>query len=122
MDLNRCIYLTEDEEISDFYERTFNTEGHTQLQLYPNEYIFVGNEVYCYQDDFLRRVNYNTITSEYGGTIKPRNIEQIAAIDMLQDETTTVKLITGTWGTGKTMLIAAQSIADLEENKYEKIV
>jgi len=122
MDINRCIYLTEDNEISDFYERTFNTEGHTQLELHPNEYIFVGNEVYCYQDEFIRRVNYGTITSEYGGTIKPRNIEQVAAIDMLQDDTTTIKLITGTWGTGKTMLIAAQAIADLEENKYDKIV
>ena len=122
MEVNRCIYLTKDEEISDFYERTFNTEGHTQLELHPNEYIFVGNEVYCYQDDFIRRVNYNTIDSEYSGTIKPRNIEQIAAIDMLQDDTTTIKLITGTWGTGKTMLLAAQAIADLEEDKFEKIV
>ena len=96
MEINRCIYLKEDKEISDFYERTFNTDGHTQLELYPNSYVFVGNEVYCYQDEFFRRVNYKTINSEYSGIIKPRNAEQIAAIDMLQDEITTIKLITGT--------------------------
>lgn len=122
METNRCIYLTEDEQISDFYERSFNTEGHTQLPLHPNEYVFIGDEVYCYQNDFFRRVDYKTIDSEYFGTIKPRNIEQIAAVDMLQNSDNTVKLITGTWGTGKTFLLAAQAIADLEDGKFDKIV
>ena len=47
VDYNCCLYLNEDSEIADFYEKTLNTEGHTQIDLYENQYIFVGNEVYC---------------------------------------------------------------------------
>ena len=122
MEVSRCIYLTKEEEISDFYERTFNTEGHTQLELHPNEYIFVGNEVYCYQDDFIRRVNYNTIDSEYSGTIKPRNIEQIAAIDMLQDRTSKVKILRGVYGSGKDYLMINAALSLVGDGTYDKIV
>ena len=122
IDYNGCLYLNEDSEIADFYEKALNTEGHTHIDLYENQYIFVGNEVYCWQDGFIRRVDYQTIDSEFSGIIKPRNIEQVAAIDMLKDEKTTIKLITGTWGTGKTMLLTGEAVALLEENKFDKIV
>ena len=36
--------------------------------------------------------------------ITPRNEEQVCAFDLMKDPSKTVKLLTGTWGTGKTLV------------------
>lgn len=106
-----------DEEIADFYEKKFDASS-----LLENEYVIIGNEVYCYQNDDLRRVEYPMIENNYSGVIKPRNTEQKAAMDMLLDDTSTIKLITGTWGTGKTLLLVTAALKGVEDGKFDKIV
>lgn len=116
MEFNGCTYLT-DEEMSQFYAGDYST-----TKLFEGQYVFVGEEVYKLKNNELVRVKYPRIESAFSGVVKPRNKEQIAAIDMLQDEDSTIKLITGTMGTGKTMLLAAQAISLLEKGEYDKIV
>lgn len=89
---------------------------------YENQYVLIGEEVYKYQHGECQRVNYQILEGQWIETIKPRNIEQKAAIDMLLDEQTTIKLIDGTWGTGKTMLLAAAALKGVEEGRFDKIV
>lgn len=106
------------EEYADFYSSGKITDN----IIYENEYVFVEDEVYCYQNKFFRRVNYPSIENKWSGMIKPKNIEQRAAIDMLLDNTSTLKLITGTFGTGKTLLLVTAALKALEESKFDKIV
>ena len=52
----------------------------------------------------------------------PRNDEQICAFDMVKDPDTTVKVITGKWGTGKTMILVAAALEALKAKKFERII
>ena len=56
------------------------------------------------------------------GKIKPRNIEQELAFHMLQDERTKIKVLTGRYGSGKSMAMIAQGVALLHQGIFEKIV
>lgn len=93
-----------------------------------NEYIAVKDEyenvigVFKCVNDKLRKVYYKTINTRFLGKIKPRNIQQQMAIDMLYDSDTTVKIITGKFGTGKDFLMCAAAVDLLEHGKFEKIV
>ena len=41
---------------------------------------------------------------------------------MLLDESKTIKLLTGSWGTGKTMLLVSAALNMLNRGRYEKII
>lgn len=105
-----------DEEASEFYTKQ------TCDNILENEYVIIGEDLYCYQEGNYRRVNYPQIDNEWSGTIKPKNIEQKAAMDMVLDEKTTIKLITGTWGTGKTLILVTAALKGIEEGRFDKIV
>lgn len=55
-------------------------------------------------------------------TIVPRNAEQICAINMMRDDRSTIKLITGSWGTGKTMLLVTAALEALYDKQFDKII
>lgn len=52
----------------------------------------------------------------------PHNDEQICAFDLIKDRSTTIKLITGTWGSGKTMILVTAALQALEEGKFDRII
>lgn len=70
----------------------------------------------------LAKVPYKAISSRFLGKVKPRNIQQQMAIDMLYNPDTTVKVITGRFGTGKDFIMCSTAVDLLEHNKFEKIV
>lgn len=55
-------------------------------------------------------------------TITPRNTEQICAFDLFKDDSKTIKVITGTWGTGKTMIMVNAALEALSYGKFDKII
>ena len=55
-------------------------------------------------------------------TITPRNEEQVCAFDLMKDPTKTVKLLTGTWGTGKTLILVTAALEALKAGRFERIV
>lgn len=55
-------------------------------------------------------------------TIYPRNEEQACAFDMIKDPNKPVKLITGHWGTGKTLILVAAALEALQKGRFERIV
>lgn len=96
-------------------------------KLQENEYgilNFNGNivEKVKKQNNYIDIIHFQTIDTKFGGKTKPRNIEQELAIDMLHDQNSTVKLITGTFGTGKSLLCIAAALEAIERGKFEKIV
>lgn len=54
--------------------------------------------------------------------ITPRNEEQVCAFDLMKDPTKTVKLLTGTWGTGKTLILVSAALEALKAGRFKRIV
>jgi len=54
--------------------------------------------------------------------ITPRNEEQVCAFDLMKDPTKTIKLLTGTWGTGKTMILVSAALEALKQGRFDRIV
>lgn len=92
-----------------------------------NEYLIAedqsGNPVdyFRWNDGKFHHIKFPTINSNYLGVIKPRNPEQRIAFDLIKDKDVPVKLLTGTWGSGKTLTLICQALEDLEAGRFEKI-
>lgn len=54
--------------------------------------------------------------------MRPKNAEQELAVDLLMDDSITVKLLTGQFGSGKTLLSVAAACQMLQAQRYERIV
>lgn len=57
-----------------------------------------------------------------GEKIKARNIEQRMAIDLLLNQDVKVKLLLGTYGTGKTLFALTYALEQIGRGKYDKLV
>lgn len=115
--------LTE-EGLADFYS---NRDKYVDL-VRENQYLLIKDftgeiiDKYCRQNDELRQVKYNVIQNAYCGKIKPRNLQQELAMDMLIDKYSKVKLIQGVYGSGKDYLMLNQALSLVEKGKFQKIV
>lgn len=95
--------------------------------LLENEYLIVKDgsvraDVLKWQDGRMKKVVVKPIESQIEGKIRPKNMEQECFMDMLFDETTTVKVATGTFGSGKTFLGLLAAMKAIHDGKFEKLV
>ena len=67
-------------------------------------------------------IKYKKISNRFTGDIKPLNDQQKLAFDMLQNDSVTVKMLAGTFGSGKTMLMVSSAIDMIEKQKFDKMV
>ena len=78
--------------------------------LKTNEYLIItdaNNNIIDYgqkKTDKIIQVPFPTLGSEFSGIMKPRNPQQYCAMNLLQDRSIPLKLITGNFGSGKTMM------------------
>ena len=119
------------EELANFY-----TDRETcPVELLENEYLIIldsqdNSVINIYKKNNGKIVDIShaaiKITDYKDGRknkiINPLNPEQKCAIDMLHDDRTTIKLITGPWGSGKSMLLVTAALEALKEKKFERIV
>lgn len=96
-----------DTELSAFYTKPdFNL-----FECKENEYLIFKDEnenvidKYHWTGEEYQQVRYVPIESSYAGKVRPRNPQQCLAFNMLQDNKTTIKLLTGVFGSGR--LLAA---------------
>ena len=110
-------------ELAEFYIDKAN-----HFDLLENEYLFIKDSTgeivdkYVLQDNQLRRVKYTKFENRFSGSTKPRNPEQEALFDMLTDPRSTLKLVTGGFGCGKTMSLVVAALDAVHKNKFDKIV
>ena len=104
-------------------------EGRLKLDnLDENEYVLITDmngdivDKFCFQNDKLRKVEYKTIESSFIDRIKPKNVEQEFAIDLLQDKDIKVKIVRGVAGSGKDYLMLSQALSLIEKNIFDKII
>lgn len=95
----------------------------------PNEYLICvdcnGNVIdkFLWTGEYFRGLNFKHIDSSYVGKISPRNLQQELAMDMLQNDSITVKCITGGYGTGKDYLMLGNAIdLVIKKGKYDKLL
>ena len=65
---------------------------------------------------------YPVIRNNHAGKIKPRNLEQRLAMDMLRDPESTIKLLGGNAGTGKTFLMVNRALEMIDKGLKDKII
>ena len=113
-----------DEGLADFYN---NRARYTSV-LYENQYLLIKDSTgeivdkYCRQGDNLRQVLFCKLGGSFTGAIKPRNPQQACLFDMLKDKTSKIKLVTGRFGSGKTLAMTNAALELIEKGKFERIV
>lgn len=112
-------------------------EEHASLYQHPennifncltNQYVMIVDENNNVVDKFkwtgieYKKLSYKTINNSFVSKIKPRNAQQELAFDMLQDQSITLKVIHGGYGTGKTYLMVVNALQLIQDGKFDKIV
>lgn len=109
-------------------EYVFTQTNGNPFDCITNQYVIVKDldgeilEHLKYDGEKTSRVPFKSINSRFLGKVKPRNPQQHIALDLLYDPETTVKVLTGKFGTGKDFLMCSAAIDLLEKNKFDKIV
>lgn len=116
--------ILDDNELSNFYSGKLPTET---LGLVENQYLFIKNECeeiidkYVLRDGVLKRFQWTPICNPLGETLKPRNAQQECLWDMLKDDSG-IKLVTGRFGSGKSLAMINSAVEAVRKGKYAKIV
>ena len=93
-----------------------------------NQYLIIYDENEGVVDRFkwvngcYKKLTYKQINNSFVNKIKPRNIQQECTFDMLQDKNTTIKVVTGRFGSGKTYLMVTNALQMLYDGRFDKIV
>lgn len=114
--------LFDEKEMAEFYVKPqFKDLKNKQYLIVKDKH---GAVVDKYRNDngFLRKVDYPYIENNLMGKIKPRNLQQELAMDMLHDEESKVKLLAGVFGSGKDYLMVAKAFDLIQREEYDKIV
>lgn len=120
----RVVTMT-DEQLAEFYSS--GSVGETE-EFAVNEYIVVQNEsgepvdALRWSGSEFKKISKKPFSTKFGGKVSARNVQQELAMDMIQDENITVKMIAGKFGSGKTFLFSAAAVQMVESGKYDKII
>ena len=117
------VIRSDDERLAEFYEAKANI-----FNLLENQYLLVEDlhgkltDSYVWQNGTFRKVGYTKIGNDFTGVVKPRNAQQEVLFDMLVDKQSTVKLVTGGFGCGKTMSLVVAALDAISKGRFEKII
>lgn len=118
-------HLTDENMASLYSNPSFNILGAK-----VNEYCKIYSAGESKLKDVLRwdgekycQLKYRDIKNPYTQeTIRPRNLEQKMAFDMLQNDNIRVKTIHSRWGGGKTLLALNYALEQIAKGRYQKIM
>lgn len=114
-----------EKEMADFYQAK---DLESDLVLLENEFLLLADEQgrvvdkLINQDGMLKDAGYSTIQNHWYGTIRPRNTYQALALNLLNDTTIPVKVLTGVYGSAKTFFMVNAALQRLEAGDKNKIV
>ena len=116
--------VVSEEELASLYQ----PDAQNAYGLLQNEYLIATDsdgaqlDIFRFDGKKIVKVPFKSINGRFLGRVKPRNPQQQMAIDLLLNQDTTVKFITGKFGTGKDYLMCAAATALMENGKFERIV
>jgi len=92
----------------------------------PNEFKFLRSSINPKKGVFIRSDRHGTlkrVTNKQVWSLKPRNKEQMLAIDLLTDSEIPLVSLVGKAGTGKTLLALAAGLEQvINQKKYNRII
>lgn len=110
-----------DNELAKFY-----SDYMPPVDLKENEYLVLMDcqnqpiDYYRMAHDKLIKVPYPSFDSYYTGSLKPRNPQQYCAFDLLKNDKIPIKLITGRFGSGKSIGCISAALDAIAKNKFQK--
>lgn len=113
-------------EVSQFYSD--KNKNINWFDLLENQYLMIvgadgtAEDMYKWKNGKHVRIYQKPVESAEFGKIKPKNPEQALAIDALMDKDTTVKVLSGVFGSGKDFLMAACSFNLIQTGYFDKLV
>lgn len=113
-----------DDEMALLYENL----NENRLGLLVNEYAIIKNSDGEIVDKIKwdgasnKPLKYKSINHDFIGKAKPINVHQELAFDLLQDQNSKIKVLTGRMGSGKTMLMVYNALQLIKSGKYKKIL
>lgn len=117
----KMIHLQE-EDLARFYQ------GEEVVELKENEYLILTDEnnnaidYYIKRNGNLEKLKYPVISSDFGGMVEPRNPQQYCAMDLVKRKNLPIKVITGLFGSGKSLVAIMGALEALQKGHFEKIV
>ena len=113
-----------DEGLSGIFQPEARETYGTLLNEYLIAYDKDGNQIGLFKNSGgkLTKVPFKTVKGRFLGTLKPRNIQQQMALDLLYSQDTTVKILTGRFGSGKDLLMCASALDMVDHGKFDRIV
>lgn len=112
-----------EEDLAQLYNNSYNCGD-----LLENQYLVAVNEqgeeidYFCKTNNKLRRVYYPELRNDFTGVLKPRNIQQYCAFDLLKNNDVPLKLLTGKFGSGKTLMCIVAALEQIQKHKAECII
>lgn len=111
----------------DRYVNLYNNINVNSFDCLTNQYLIVKDgdsvrDALKWTGDKYDRLSYKQINNNYTGRIKPVNPQQDLAFDMLQDKDTTIKVLTGRFGSGKTFLMIATALQLISDGKFDRLI
>ena len=112
-------------EMADFYQ---SHQLENDFILLENEFLLLTDsnnkavDRFINQDGQLKQIEFGTIQNDWCGTIRPRNAYQALAINLLNDHSIPVKVLTGVYGSAKTFFMVNAALQRLEEGSKDKII
>lgn len=106
----------------------YEDKDNNVYNLLENQYLIIkasdGKIVakYKWQDSTHKDIVKSYIETSHFNKVKAKNIEQKLAFDALLDDTTTIKLITGCFGSGKSFISCVYMSYALNNLPFDKIV
>lgn len=109
------------------YAKLYHDVTNNTFDCLTNQYLLVTDndapvDRLKWNGEKYERLSYKQINNSYTGKIKPVNPQQELAFDMLQDKNTTIKVLTGRFGSGKTFLMISTALQLISEGKFDKLV
>lgn len=98
------------------------------LKAKTNEFceIYEGSElkdVLFWTGERYRPLRYKEMRNPYlDEVLKPRNLEQKMAFDLLQNKDIKVKLLTSAWGGGKTLIALTYALEQIGKGNFQKLL
>ena len=113
-----------EQDMAQFYEKINENSLDLKINQYALLYSPDGNLVdrVKWTGEKYVAVSFRNINNDFVGKVKPRNVQQELAFDMLQNDDITIKVLVGGFGTGKDFVMISNAIQLLKNNKFERLV
>lgn len=111
-----------EKELSELYNGIYVAEDFK-----INEYLIVEDkekivDYFCWNGEKFQQVKFPILGNDFTGQMKPRNPQQYCAMDLIKNQKIPIKLITGNFGSGKSMMCIVGALEALQKGYFDKII